>query len=87
MTYKARLDQLLLISVKKSNAFIEIVRAEGQSMSARFLQAKSEWEDSERDYVEFLKLMEHSRVNPNDQIFSLRTALKARIKVIASAIF
>ncbi len=87
MTYKARLDQLLLISIKKSNAFIDIVRAEGQSRSALFTKAQAEWEASEKNYVDFLRLMERSHVDPNQRIFSLRTALKARIKVIASALF
>jgi len=87
MTYKARLEQLLLISIKKSNALIDIVRAEGQSRSELYTKAQAEWEASEKNYVAFLKLMEHSRVNPNDSISPIRAALKARMKIIAAALF
>jgi len=84
MTYKARLDQLLLLSVQKSNAFIDVVRLEGQSDSTHYQKAKEEWEAAEKAYVSFLKLMEFGQISPNDHITQIKSDFRLRIKNLAA---
>ena len=87
MTYKARLDQLLLTSVQKSNAFIDIVIQEGQSTSLQYQTAKEEWEAAEKEYVTFLKLMESGSVDMDDRYRPASMNFGLRMKDIAAALF
>jgi hypothetical protein len=84
MTYKTRLDQLLLISIQKSNVFIDIVSREGQSNSDHYKKAKEEWETAEKEYVTFLKLMEFGQISPNDTITQIKSDIRIRIKNLAA---
>ena len=68
MTYKAHLEQLLSISIQKSNEFIDVVRKEGQTDSSRFIHAKEGWEAAERKYVSCLQLIESGQICPEDVV-------------------
>lgn len=87
MTYKARLDQLLLISVQKSNAFIDIVRIEGQNNTPQYTHARIEWEAAEREYVSMLKFMESAKVSPNDSISPIINNVRIGIRSIMMLFF
>jgi len=87
MTYKARLNQLLLTSVQKSNAFIDIVIQEGQSTSSRYQKAKEEWEAAEKEYVSFLKLMESGSIDMNDRYRPFGMNFGLRVRDMAAALF
>ena len=87
MTYKTKLDQLMLVSVQKSNAFIDVVIQEGQSNSARYREARAAWELAEREYVTFLKLMEAGAFKPGDRVRSSRIRIALRLKDMAAIFF
>jgi hypothetical protein len=87
MTYKARLDQLLLMSVQKSNAFIDIVIREGQSTSLEYQKAKDDWEAAENEYVSFLKLIETGSISLGDKYRPGNLSFGLKVKDIAASLF
>ena len=84
MTYNARKDQLLLASVQASNAFIDVVIAEGQSHSDRYKAAHQAWESAEYEYVEFLKRMETEGKSPEDRLRPVMRSIQFRLRDIAA---
>lgn len=87
MTYKARLDQLMLVSIQKSNAFIDVVSREGQSNSPEYRAAHDAWEAAERDYVSLLSYIEKEGIDPQMAYPALRNAFRLGMKDIAAALF
>jgi hypothetical protein len=87
MTYNTRFEQLLLISIQKSNVFLAIVKMEGPSGSAQYIRAQAEWDAAQKEYVSFLELMESSQMGPNDRITPIRTAFRARLRNISAMFF
>ena len=68
MTYKARLEQLLALSIQKSNAYIDIVSREGQSNSEQYLKARTESEAAESAYISFLLSLEACGASIHDPL-------------------
>ena len=87
MTCKARLDQLLLISVKKSNAFIDIVRTEVGNDTPAYVHARTEWEAAEHEYVSMLKYMDAARIKPTDSTSAIINNLRTGIRSLMMMFF
>ena len=68
MTYKAQLEQLLAISIQKSNAFLAVAAIADQAGTAAYAAAQAEWEAAEKDYAAFLDLIKSNQVNVNSTI-------------------
>jgi hypothetical protein len=84
MTYKARLDRMLVTLVEKSNAFIDLVNKEGQGNSQTYHQMYAEWEAAEKEYVSLLKRVEAGEIDLNSSTCNIAKAIKAGVRDLAA---